>query len=148
MVEEIRFYRSSGEHGYLSNLYKRRITFECNQFTCSECAYQFGKPREESVANWLCDAPKPHLCAAAAHALLSFDINSNWNEIKVDRMRRVLKAKFAQHTDIKAKLLNTGDAVLIEESNTDAFWGIGKKGVGKNMLGVLLMELRGELKGV
>jgi predicted NAD-dependent protein-ADP-ribosyltransferase YbiA (DUF1768 family) len=34
----------------------------------------------------------------------------------------------------------------VEASKTDAFWGLGKKGNGKNMLGVLLMELRDELR--
>jgi hypothetical protein len=29
-----------------------------------------------------------------------------------------------------------------------AFWGIGKKGNGKNMLGVLLMEIRDKLSGM
>jgi hypothetical protein len=42
--------------------------------------------------------------------------------------------------------MNTGDAALIETSSIDAFWGIGKKGIGKNMLGKLLMEVRDELR--
>lgn len=143
---EIRFYRASGEYGYLSNLYRRPIWYDKRKFNCSESAYQFGKPKDPVVAEWIIAAPKPHLCAAIAHALLSFDINPNWNEIKVDRMRDVLRAKFAQHPDLKEKLLNTGDAILIEDSATDAFWGVGKKGNGKNMLGVLLMEIRNELQ--
>jgi predicted NAD-dependent protein-ADP-ribosyltransferase YbiA (DUF1768 family) len=35
---------------------------------------------------------------------------------------------------------------LIEDSKIDAFWGIGSRGKGENMLGVLLMELRSELQ--
>ena len=142
---EIRFYRATGEYGFLSNLYKRPILFEGKKFSCSEAAYQFGKPRDEKVANWLVKAPKPHLCAAAAHSLFVFDVKEDWNKKKLDRMRRVLLAKFKQHGDLAEKLKATGNAKLIEESNMDAFWGIGKRGNGKNMLGILLMEIRGKI---
>jgi ribA/ribD-fused uncharacterized protein len=143
----IRFYRASGKYGFLSNLFKRPIRYDDRQFTCSETAYQFGKPVRSEVAEWLVSAPAPHLCAAAAHALLSFDITPNWNKVKVDRMRGILKEKFTQHKDLQEMLLETGNSLLIEESKTDAFWGIGKKGNGKNMLGVLLMEVRDEIRG-
>jgi ribA/ribD-fused uncharacterized protein len=147
MVREIRFYRATGEYGFLSNLYKRPIIFEGKKFSCSEEAYQYGKPKDKAVAEWLVSAPKPHLCAAAAHSLFVFDVKSDWKDIKIDRMRQVLRAKFSQHKDLADKLTDTGDAMLIEESNMDAFWGIGKKSNGKNMLGVLLMEIRKELCG-
>ena len=122
------------------------MVFEGRYFDCSEKAYQYGKPKDKNVADWLTDAPKPHLCALAAHALFAFDIVENWNNIKVDRMREVLKEKFRQHTDLKEKLLATGDAILIEESKSDAFWGTGKKGNGKNMLGKLLIAVREEIR--
>lgn len=144
--EEIRFYRAVGEYGYLSNLHRCTVVYEGKIFDCSEAAYQYGKPKDRAVAEWLINAPKPHLCSAAAHALLGFDIRSDWNDIKVERMRGVLRSKFSQNLSLNLKLLSTGDAAIVEASKTDAFWGIGKKGDGKNMLGVLLMELRGELR--
>jgi len=144
-VRAIRFYRATGPYGFLSNLYKSPISFEGRKFTCAETAYQFGKPRNQAVAEWLVSAPKPHLCAVAAHALLTFDIRPDWQKIKVDRMKAVLRAKFTQHGDLKEALLKTGDHTLIEESKTDAFWGTGASRVGQNMLGRLLMELREEL---
>ncbi len=146
--KEIRFYRATGKFGFLSNLYKRPVEFEGRQFTCSETAYQFGKPRDIDVAEWIISAPKPHLCAAAAHSLFAFDIRQDWNSVKIDRMRAVLWAKFVQHEDLQKSLLDTGNARLIEESKSDAFWGIGKSGKGKNMLGVLLMEIRDEIWSV
>ncbi|HAY22248.1 MAG TPA: DUF1768 domain-containing protein [Desulfobacterales bacterium] len=146
-MDEIRFYRATGQYGFLSNLYPAEIVFEGRKFRSSEDAYQYGKPKSPEVAEWLVLAPKPHLCAAAAHALFVFDIRPEWNSIKIERMRAVLLAKFTQHESLRLKLLETGDAQLIEASNTDAFWGIGKKGNGKNMLGVLLMDIRREFKG-
>jgi ribA/ribD-fused uncharacterized protein len=143
---EIRFYRASERpYGPFSNCYQRPILFEGRQFSCSECAYQFGKPARQEVADWLIAAPKPHLCAAAAHALLSWDVRSDWQAIKVERMRAILFAKFSQHDDLRVLLLSTGQLPIVEASTTDPFWGIGKRGDGKNMLGQLLMELRDRL---
>jgi ribA/ribD-fused uncharacterized protein len=144
--KEIRFYRANGPYGFLSNLYRAPVVFEARRFDHSEAAYQYGKPAKESVANWIVSAPEPSLCAMVAHGLLAFQVNKSWGEIKVQRMRDVLRAKFTQNHELRRMLLATGDAKLVEESNTDAFWGIGKKGDGKNMLGVLLMELRKALR--
>lgn len=81
----------------------------------------------------------------------------NWDEIRVDVMRRGLKAKFGSSSEFPfgqnpklGKLLKeTGEAELVEDSPRDSFWGIAteKDGTpGKNMLGKLLMELRNDLK--
>jgi ribA/ribD-fused uncharacterized protein len=143
---EIRFYRACDPYGFLSNLFAEAVEFEGRVFPCAEYAYQFGKPNKVNVAEWLMAAPTPSLCAQAAHALFGWQIRSDWAQIKVERMRDVLRAKFTQHEYLRKQLLATGDAELIEESTMDAFWGIGKKGNGQNMLGKLLMEVRAELK--
>lgn len=143
---EIRFYKAAGAYGFLSNLSPAPIRFEGKTFRSSEDAYQYGKPRDRAVAEWLISAPKPHLTALAAHALLRYDVRPDWNAMKVQRMREVLRAKFTQHADLAQKLIETGSADLIEDSKTDAFWGVGKRGNGKNMLGALLMELRRQLR--
>jgi ribA/ribD-fused uncharacterized protein len=80
-----------------------------------------------------------------------------WNEKRDDLMRIALKAKFMQHPDLRAKLLSTGDRPIGEANARDKYWSIGtgadtskakipSKWPGKNRLGQLLMELRGELK--
>lgn len=61
-------------------------------------------------------------------------------------MRRALEAKFRQHAELITLLLSTGDEELIEHTDTDCFWGDGGDGKGRNMLGHLLMELRGRLR--
>ena len=150
MNDDIRFYRASGEYGFLSNLYKHNFEFEGRTWRCAEDAYQFGKPKDQAVAEWIVSAPKPHLCAAAAHALIAFDIVSDWQQKKVTRMANVIDAKFSWKSSepiyyenpLAEKLLFTYPRTLIEESSTDSFWGIGKKGNGKNMLGILLMATR------
>ena len=141
----IKFYRSVGKYGFLSCLYKKPIIFEEREFPSAEHAYQFGKLRDEDTREWAMEAPKPHLLSILAHGLFSWDIVNNWNKIKVNRMYNVLKVKFSDN-ELKNKLIDTRDSILIENSKSDAFWGIGKNGKGKNKLGVLLMKVREEIK--
>jgi len=65
-----------------------------------------------------------------------------WDAMKIDVMREILLSKFSD-PDLESRLLSTGDAMLVE-GNTwgDTFWGRCDK-KGYNILGVLLMEIRG-----
>lgn len=72
-------------------------------------------------------------------------LRPDWNEVKLSVMRLALIAKFTQNRDLKQMLLMTGEAVLIEDSKSDLFWGWDKDGNGQNNLGKLLMEIRTEL---
>jgi hypothetical protein len=47
---------------------------------------------------------------------------------------------------LKALLLGTGEAVLVEHTANDSYWGDGGDGSGKNRLGALLMQVRAELR--
>ena len=70
----------------------------------------------------------------------------DWDEVKVDIMRSILRAKVQQHEYVRRKLLDTGDRKLIENSWRDDFWGWGPNRDGLNMLGRLWMEVRAELR--
>ena len=149
-MDEIRFYRASERpYGAFSNLFRRDVEFEGETFATSEHAYQAGKARKPEVRRWLMAAPSPALLAMAAHGLYYWDVAPGWSTSKFDRMRAVLRAKFAQHEDLRELLLSTGDARLIEAATVDSdvnrLWG-EVNGVGRNMLGVLLMEVRDELR--
>jgi hypothetical protein len=147
---EIHFYRANEKpYGAFSNLYRCPIRFEDHEFPTAEHAYQAGKPAKEKVREWILSAPTPSLVAMAAHGLYTWDIAPDWSRVKVDRMRQVLRAKFTQHEDLRALLLSTGDARLVEAGRTDNAvnreWG-EVNGKGMNRLGVLLMEVRTELR--
>lgn len=149
-VPEVQFYRANEKpYGAFSNLYRRMIIFEGRECPTAEHAYQAGKARKEAVKEWILSAPSPSLVAMAAHGLYTWDIVPNWSTIKFDRMRQVLRAKFTQHNDLKELLLSTGEARLVEVGKVDnpvnRVWG-EVNGKGKNMLGILLMELRAELR--
>lgn len=151
VTKEIHFYRANEKpYGAFSNLFRRSFIFEGREFPTAEHAYQAGKARKEEVREWILSAPTPGLVAMAAHGLYTWDIVPDWAQVKYDRMRKVLHAKFTQHDDLKELLLSTGEARLVEAGRVanvvNHTWG-EVNGKGKNMLGVLLMELRTQLVG-
>ncbi|MGB3460769.1 MAG: NADAR family protein [Rhodanobacter lindaniclasticus] len=150
MAAEIRFYRANERpYGVFSNLYRSPVELDGVVYPTAEHAYQAGKARKSAVREWLMSAPSPALLAMAAHGLYYWDITPGWSTNKFDRMRRVLAAKFSQHEDLKELLLSTGNSRLVESATIDnevnRLWG-EVNGVGRNMLGNLLMEVREQLK--
>ncbi len=51
-----------------------------------------------------------------------------------------------QTFDLRAELLGTGDGELVENAPRDYYWGCGRDGSGRNMLGKILMEVRESLR--
>ncbi|BEL06485.1 NADAR family protein [Actinoplanes sichuanensis] len=73
-------------------------------------------------------------------------LRRDWERVKDDVMRRAVAAKFTAHDDIRAILLDTGDTEIVEDTGTDHYWGRGRTGTGKNMLGRILMRTRSRLR--
>lgn len=79
-------------------------------------------------------------------------VRPDWETIKVDVMKNVVRLKFTQSSELKTRLLATGDEELIEGNRWhDNFWGDCSCNncssvKGTNMLGKILMEVREELK--
>ena len=71
---------------------------------------------------------------------------THWHDAKKKAvMLQALRAKFSCIPAMRALLLGTGDAVLVERTPRDSYWGDGL-GKGKNMLGQLLVQVRTELR--
>jgi ribA/ribD-fused uncharacterized protein len=73
-------------------------------------------------------------------------LRRDWERVKDDVMRRAVAAKFGAHADIRDILLSTGDQEIVEDTSTDHYWGRGRTGTGKNMLGRILMRTRTRLR--
>ena len=67
-------------------------------------------------------------------------LRDDWNEIKLDVMRDILEVKFSI-PDLKNKLMRVNDEIVEDNNWGDRYWG-RCYGIGKNMLGKLLMEIR------
>ncbi|MFJ9648925.1 NADAR family protein [Streptomyces sp. HUAS TT3] len=73
-------------------------------------------------------------------------LRRDWERVKDDVMFRAVDAKFRTHEDIREILLSTGDEEIIEDTTSDHYWGRGRTGTGKNMLGRILMRTRTRLR--
>jgi ribA/ribD-fused uncharacterized protein len=149
MTQPITFYRANEKpYGVFSNLYRRPMIYEGREFPTAEHAYQYGKPRNPAVREWLMAAPSPSLLAMAAHGLYAWDIAPGWSRNRYDRMLGVVAAKFTQHVDLADILIATGEAEIVETGTEDnevnRRWG-RVNGVGKNWLGEILMAVRHEI---
>ncbi len=146
-MTEIRFYLKDDPYGWMSNFYRAPVMIGGILYKTSEHYYQSKKARDSDYEKWIAKAPTPHLAFKATRCLKPEDIRPDWDEIKVDVMTLVLLAKFSHHRTLRKLLMATGDAILIEDSPVDSFWGCGADGKGQNMLGKLLMDLRDSHRG-
>ncbi|KAG6865433.1 hypothetical protein C0991_002594 [Blastosporella zonata] len=74
------------------------------------------------------------------------EVRRDWKDVNIAKMDIVLQLKFEQHDDLRAELLGTGHANLFEDSDKDAFWGVGPDWTGRNELGKALERLRTKLR--
>jgi len=110
-----------------------------------EHAYQAAKTLDQKARERIRLLPTAGKAKAAGKRL---KIRPDWEAIKVDVMRGLLRQKFRPDTFLARVLLETGERELIEVNTWgDRFWGECPRGVGENQLGKLLMEIRGELRG-
>lgn len=141
----IKFYTTKGPYGCFSNFSRHPVKMNGKTWMTSEHYYQAqkfaGLPEEELVRE--CANPKE---AAAMGRDPSRPLRKDWDAVKDDVMREVVYAKFTQHNFLKKVLLETGDEVLVEHTENDNYWADGGDGSGKNMLGVILMEVRDRIR--
>jgi ribA/ribD-fused uncharacterized protein len=73
-------------------------------------------------------------------------LRPDWEVVKTAIMEDVVRAKFTQNEELQEKLLATEDRLLIEGNWwKDKIWGVSN-GRGENRLGIILMNVRKELK--
>ena len=150
------------EYDFLSNFHLGSlVTLWGVNFSTSEHAFQWAKthdPKEKETVLFTLHQYNDHDAVAipttpgqAKRAGAEVTKRPDWDEVVLDIMYEVLMAKFTQNWDLRQKLLDTGEALLIE-GNTwcDNFWGECKcpkceKKEKHNYLGKLLMRLRTEL---
>lgn len=143
MANQILFYGSKGPTGYMSNFSRHKYKRNGRECKTSEHDYQAEKAAGTAMERKILDADSP---ADAKSLGQTVQLTADWHAKKEKIMLECLRAKFSQHPAIQKKLIETGDSELIENSPTDPYWGCGKNGTGKNRLGVLLMQVRDELK--
>ncbi len=146
-IMAIRFYRVSEPYGCFSNFSPHPITLDDKVWPTSEHYFQAQKfPSAPDYQEQMRNAARPHDVAEMGRDR-SYVLRPDWDVVKDDFMRLAVLQKFAEHREIRSTLFSTGSEALIEATSHDYYWGEGTKQTGKNMLGIILMEVREALRG-
>jgi ribA/ribD-fused uncharacterized protein len=144
-VKTINFYRVGDEFGLFSNFAPYPIEVDGNTWPTTEHYFQAQKFPGNDHAEAIRREPSPMIAARMGRDR-SKPLRPDWEQAKDDIMRTAVRAKVAQYAEVRAALIETGDAQLVEHTKNDAYWGDGGDGSGKNMLGIILMEIRDEMR--
>ena len=145
--------RFRGEYRFLSNFYPCEINYEDRRYPSVEHAYQERKTLDPDDRKFIREARSAGEAARRGRRS-SVVLRWDWWTIKGDVMRPIVFAKFEQNPDLAQKLLDTGDAILIEGNYWhDNYFGScscrecheGEQPL--NILGGILTEVRMKLRG-
>ncbi len=131
------------EFRFLSNFWMAQVMADGWQYPSVEHAYQAMKLTHPDERIQVKMASTPGKAKRVGNKMASF--RPDWQEVKVEIMRGLVRQKFTNHTYLTDMLLATAPLEL-EETNHwgDVFWGVCD-GAGENWLGKILMEVRSEL---
>lgn len=137
-----------GENEFLSNFYPSPILYEGIVYPTNEHFFQAMKTLDPIERKAIANAETPGMAKRMGRTV---KLRSDWEQVKVDVMRTGLMLKFSD-AKLAQKLIDTGDEELVEGNWWhDNTWGnchcpqCSRVG-GRNLLGMLLMELRKELQ--
>lgn len=130
--------RFRNDYWFLSNMYECSIDYKGHHFRNVEAAFQAQKDPSRT-------AEFENLSGKDAKRLgRKVNLRSDWERVKEDEMRGILRAKFSDPS-LAEKLCAVDEPIEEENDWNDTYWGICN-GRGRNRLGVLLEELKAELQ--
>jgi len=134
-----------GEWRFLSNFHPSRVQYEGITFDTVEHAFQAAKTLDVGQRMLIAGEATP---GKAKRAGRKVTLRGDWEDIKYGVMRTLVALKFMSNPDLALRLLATDDRHLAEENGwNDQLWG-QTNGVGRNWLGLILMEVRAELRAL
>lgn len=136
----------SGEFEFLSNFFPVDVFYDGRMYHSTEAAYQAAKTVDERWKQRIANAETP---GEAKRLGRQVPMRIDWDEVKDKVMLDLLRLKFTRGSDLGRRLDRTGNAVLVEGTTWhDQYWGVclckEHDGVGRNVLGQLLMIVRAE----
>lgn len=125
----------------------------CEQFMMAQKALLFD---DDDVYDKIMAESSPFKQKQLGRQVKSFN-SKIWDKNKIDIVYVGNYLKFSQHPDLKQRLIETGDKLLVEASPEDTVWGIGlaigdpkildkDNWLGDNLLGEILTTLRNGFK--
>ena len=141
-MSETKITSFKNEFFFLSNFSPSVIFVNGKKYNTVEHAYQAAKTDDEALKEAIRLCPTPGKAKKLGRTV---PIRSDWEDIKLDVMRKLIRQKF-ENPFLRPLLLVTEDAELIEVNYWhDTCWGM-YRGEGQNWLGRMLMEERARIK--
>ena len=138
-----------GLYRYLSNFWPVKVKLDGLEYPSVEHAFQAAKSLDFAERR----AVKNAKTASEAKRMgRKIKRRADWFDVSLQIMETLIRQKFTRYPELGNKLLETGDAKLIEGNNwNDRFYGAvydtnRNEWMGENHLGKLLMKIREELK--
>jgi ribA/ribD-fused uncharacterized protein len=144
MANPICFFRKGQPFSDLSNFAPSGFEADGLRWPTVEHYFQAQKFEDVAYRERIRSAPSPKDAKTLGRARM-LPLRSDWESVKEAVMKKALRLKF-QNPRLRSLLLSTGNRMLLEDSPYDRYWGGGRDGKGKNRLGVLLMEVRDEIR--
>ena len=158
-MDAVYFHKPEEPNGYLSNWYLSPFELEGKHFSSAEQYIMYQKCisfEDEESASKVLSTDDPAEQQAIGRRTSGY-IGTVWAGMRQMVAFRGLMAKFSQNDALKKKLLNTGDAFLVECAGSDKVWACGVRlnddkrfhasnWTGDNILGFAIMEVRNLLR--
>lgn len=139
------FYSTTKPYGEFSNFALFPVYVDGQWWPTSEHYYQAHKYENRELIEWVREAPTPYEAALRGRDK-SIAKRADWEQRKDEYMERAVRDKFNRYESLKNLLLSTGTARLYEHTQNDCYWGDCGDRTGKNKLGLLLEEIRADLR--
>lgn len=132
------------EYRFLSNFYPSEVHLDGAVYPSVEAAFQAAKCLDPALRKPF-ETMNPSQAKRAGRRV---DLRPDWDQVRIAVMTELVKDKFTRHAGLQTRLLATGNAELLEGNTwNDTFWGVDLKTMrGENHLGIILMELRSQLR--
>ena len=139
------FTKKSDTHGMFSNFALCVVGYEFLVYDSVEAAFQAAKTLDSTERAKFC-----HVSPATAKSMgRKLKLRPDWEQVKVGVMVSCLRSKFMVNEYYRKTLIDTGTALLLENTTgwNDNTWGRDfrcKNTLGRNFLGLCLMLVRSE----
>jgi len=136
------------------------IKYDGQTFTTSEQLFMYKKAKffgdDLAAAKIVSLGTHPKDAKDLGRKIRWYD-EERWGKVREEMMYEAIYEKFSQYPDLKKKLLDTGNRILVEGTPFDPIWGVKikwsddrildeKNWNGQNLLGKVLMRVRNDLR--
>ena len=129
-----------GKFYFLSNFYPCTIVIDGFEYQSAKAAFQGQKSVQHAH---LFTGDITPLEAKRLGRRIPIDVRE-WNARRLEVMKRVVWAKFAQNPKLRKMLIAVTEPIVEDNTWGDTYWG-KCRGVGSNHLGQILQEVRDSL---